>query len=241
MISGSTGSGPAGPVGSIWSRWRDSFGETHLTLDAVVAYVDGELAPGPAQRAAEHAARCLLCAGEVAEQRRTRGRLRGADTPGAPSSLLSALRAIPDETLPSPPPGPEPLAARDEGPGDEHDGGPDHDGSPRARREDARAVRRGLPVVAVASGIALGSVALAAVPALPMTSQIARSIGPGATASGRALPGVEPAFTTAAPSSARATAPPAPGTGVAAVPEPTGPPSAAARPGPAPARVVVDR
>lgn len=183
MIAGSAG---PGPVPSIWSRWRDSCGEAHLTLDAVVAHVDGELAPGPAQRATEHVQRCLLCAAEVAAQRRTRGLLREADAPGAPSGLLSALRAIPDEP-PAPAglgPGQDTGDDRDDGPGDDHDAGPGIGtaGRGRRRRGERSGLRRGLPV-AVASGIALGTVALAAVPAaLPMTSPIARSVAPGSPA-----------------------------------------------------------
>lgn len=249
MIPGSTG---PGPVPSIWSRWRDSFGEAHLTLDAVVAHVDGELAPGPAGRATEHVQRCLLCAAEVAAQRRTRGMLRGADAPGAPSGLLSALRAIPDE--PSTPPSPAGLAPGDDphdgrrdgdqdGTGDDHaDGSRAGRGAPgRRRRGERGGLRRGLPV-AVASGIALGSVALAAVPALPMTSPVARSVAPGSPA-GRGIAGAD-AFAvlshrpgaTAPPTTVAPT--PATVAPTAAVPTTAAPttsvPMTSARPAPAP-------
>lgn len=56
-------------------------GETHLTLEAVVAFVDDELAAGPHDRAARHLERCPDCAVEVAEQRRARTALRAADAP----------------------------------------------------------------------------------------------------------------------------------------------------------------
>ena len=79
----------------------DALPDSHVSLEAIVAYVDEELPPVPARRAAEHVGRCLSCATEVANQRQARHRLRGADAPGAPSSLLSTLRAIPD--LPAPP------------------------------------------------------------------------------------------------------------------------------------------
>ena len=83
-----------------WARWADSVSaalpDGHISLDAVVAYVDEELPPTPARRAAEHVGRCLPCAMQVADQRQARQRLRGADTPEAPSSLLSSLRSIPE-------------------------------------------------------------------------------------------------------------------------------------------------
>lgn len=89
------------------------WGEDHLTSEAVVAYVDGELAPGPRVRAERHLGRCPGCAAEVAGQRRARSVLRGADAPTLPPSLMSALRAIPqDAELPPPPAG---LALTDDG------------------------------------------------------------------------------------------------------------------------------
>lgn len=87
------------PHGTPWSRWVGAVSEAlpggHLSVDAVVAYVDGELPAGPAGRAAAHVDRCPACAGEVMAQRQARRRLRGADTPGVPDSLLCSLRAIP--------------------------------------------------------------------------------------------------------------------------------------------------
>ncbi|GLZ54309.1 hypothetical protein [Actinomycetospora sp. NBRC 106378] len=89
--------------GTPWSRWSDS---GHLTLDAVVAYVDGELGTAAAGRAASHVDHCLTCAAEVGAQRQARRRLRAADTPGVPSSLLTSLRNIPDSAeLPEVPAG----------------------------------------------------------------------------------------------------------------------------------------
>ena len=94
---GSTGA-PAS--GRPWSRWADSVSDAlpdgHVSLEAIVAFVDDELPSVPARRAAEHVGRCLSCAVEVANQRQARHRLRDADAPGAPSSLLSTLRAIPE-------------------------------------------------------------------------------------------------------------------------------------------------
>ncbi|MBN9735821.1 MULTISPECIES: zf-HC2 domain-containing protein [unclassified Pseudonocardia] len=74
------------------------WGEAHLTLEAVVAYVDDELARGPHDRATRHLGHCPDCAAEVAEQRRARSALRGADAPTLPPSLMSALRSIPQDT-----------------------------------------------------------------------------------------------------------------------------------------------
>ncbi len=83
-----------------------AWGEAHLALDAVVAYVDDELSPGARRRALSHLAGCPECACEVIAQTQTRLALRAASTPMLPSSLLSSLRAIPQEAeLPEPPAG----------------------------------------------------------------------------------------------------------------------------------------
>jgi anti-sigma factor RsiW len=138
-----------------WSRWIGAVSEAipggHLSLDAVVAHVDGELPPGPAARAAAHVDRCPACAGEVMAQRQARRRLRGADTPGVPDSLLCSLRAIPDVAdLPEAPAG---LTLDAEGrfvvPAD----------APDARRRPRASRTRRLPVV-VASGLVAGAAAV---------------------------------------------------------------------------------
>jgi anti-sigma factor RsiW len=75
-----------------------SFGglfEDHLSVDAVVAYVDGELSLVPFQRAAAHLQRCPMCAAEVSDQMFARDSLRSAATPRMPSSLLASLQSIP--------------------------------------------------------------------------------------------------------------------------------------------------
>ena len=83
-----------------------AFGPDHLGPDAVVAFVDDELARRPHERAVAHVDSCPECAAEVVAQRRARSALRGADCPSLPSSLLSALRSIPQSTeLPPAPPG----------------------------------------------------------------------------------------------------------------------------------------
>ena len=67
----------------------------HLAVDAVVAFVDAELAPAARDRAAEHVAQCQSCAAEVAAQRQARSVVRSAQCPSAPADLLAALRDIP--------------------------------------------------------------------------------------------------------------------------------------------------
>lgn len=82
------------------------WGHTHLSSDAVVAFVDDELAHGPHARAVAHVAACRECAAEVVSQRQARTALRGAACPSLPTSLLSSLRSIPQDTeLPGPPAG----------------------------------------------------------------------------------------------------------------------------------------
>jgi hypothetical protein len=67
----------------------------HLAVDAVVAFVDGELGPVPHDRAAAHLMVCRSCAAEVASQRQARSVVRSAQCPPAPDDLLAALRDIP--------------------------------------------------------------------------------------------------------------------------------------------------
>jgi anti-sigma factor RsiW len=78
----------------------------HLAVDAVVAFVDGELAPAAHNRAAAHLTRCQSCAAEIAAQRQARSVVRSAQCPAAPADLLAALRDIPHTAnLPDPPAG----------------------------------------------------------------------------------------------------------------------------------------
>ena len=69
--------------------------EDHLSLDAVVAFADGELSLVAYQRAAAHLERCPSCAAEVAEQTSARECLRHAGAPQMPGSLFDQLRSIP--------------------------------------------------------------------------------------------------------------------------------------------------
>ena len=82
------------------------WGQAHLSLDAIVAYVDDELSPGAHARAQAHLDGCGECRAEVVAQRQARAALRGAGGPCLPSSLLRSLRSIPVEAeLPPMPPG----------------------------------------------------------------------------------------------------------------------------------------
>ncbi|MDT7712135.1 MAG: hypothetical protein QOG46_824 [Pseudonocardiales bacterium] len=67
----------------------------HLAVDAVVAFVDGELAAAARDRAAAHLMACPSCAAEVAAQRQARSVVRSAQCPPVPADLLAALRDIP--------------------------------------------------------------------------------------------------------------------------------------------------
>lgn len=67
----------------------------HLTVDAVVAFVDGELGPVARDRAAAHLIMCSSCATEVAAQRQARSVVRSAQCPPVPADLLATLRDIP--------------------------------------------------------------------------------------------------------------------------------------------------
>lgn len=71
--------------------------EQHLALDALVAFVDGELSPGAIDRAAAHIARCSGCAADAAAQRQARAEVRTAQAPAMSPRLLRALRSIPSE------------------------------------------------------------------------------------------------------------------------------------------------
>lgn len=99
-------------------RWRISvttpdWGHDHLSSDAIVAFVDDELAAGPHLRATQHLSQCPECAAQVVAQGQARSALRTAGCPSLPSSLLSSLRSIPQDTdLPPPPTG---LAVTPEG------------------------------------------------------------------------------------------------------------------------------
>ena len=85
MISGRTGGWPR--------RFTDA---GHLALDAVVAFVDDELPPGPARRAAAHVDHCLSCAAEVAALRLKRSpcQLRSAAARRLSAALLARSPSV---------------------------------------------------------------------------------------------------------------------------------------------------
>jgi anti-sigma factor RsiW len=89
-----------------FSLGSPDWGQAHLTLDAIVAYVDDELSAPAHARAQAHLEGCGECRAEVVAQRQARSALRAADCPSLPTSLLHSLRSIPVEAeLPPMPPG----------------------------------------------------------------------------------------------------------------------------------------
>ncbi|GAA5124968.1 anti-sigma factor family protein [Pseudonocardia adelaidensis] len=152
-------------------RWRISvttpdWGHDHLSSDAIVAYVDDELAAGPHLRATQHLAQCPECAAQVVAQGQARSALRTADCPSLPSSLLSSLRSIPQHTdLPAPPAG---LAVTPDGqfvsvlrPERPRRGGTRADADARAP-QDRTHRRMWLGTGVAVSGLAAGAIAFAA-------------------------------------------------------------------------------
>jgi len=82
--------------GHIWSDLLTGLNAgQHLAVDAVVAFVDGELGASAHDRAAAHLTGCASCAAEVTAQRQARSAVRSAAEPAVPSSLLAMLRSIP--------------------------------------------------------------------------------------------------------------------------------------------------
>jgi anti-sigma factor RsiW len=72
-----------------------SLPESHLAQEAIAALVDGELASGPAARAARHLAGCAECRVLVQAQREAKDALHAASDVAVPGDLLSRLCAIP--------------------------------------------------------------------------------------------------------------------------------------------------
>lgn len=72
------------------------FGSTeHLSVEAIAAFVDGELRMNAHLRAAHHLSLCPQCAGEVDDQSRARAALRDSHPVRIPSTLLGMLSEIP--------------------------------------------------------------------------------------------------------------------------------------------------
>ena len=80
------------------SHYPGALPELHLAVEAIVAHVDGELAPVPRDRANAHLAKCSECRAAVAEQRRAKATLTVAAGPSPSSDLLARLRDIPMTT-----------------------------------------------------------------------------------------------------------------------------------------------
>ncbi|BDB44387.1 MULTISPECIES: anti-sigma E factor RseA [Mycobacterium] len=72
------------------------FGSTeHLSIEAIAAFVDGELRMNAHLRAAHHLSLCPECAAEVEDHSRARAALRDSHPISIPSSLLGLLSEIP--------------------------------------------------------------------------------------------------------------------------------------------------
>jgi len=88
---------------------RRQFGSTeHLSVEAIAAFVDGELRMNAHLRAAHHLSLCPQCAAEVEDQRRARAALRDSRPIPIPSALLGLLSDIPRHP-------PDPPDSSDEG------------------------------------------------------------------------------------------------------------------------------
>jgi len=72
------------------------FGSTeHLSIEAVAAFVDGELRMNAHLRAGHHLSLCPQCAAEVDAQRQARAALRESHPVRVPANLLGMLSRIP--------------------------------------------------------------------------------------------------------------------------------------------------
>lgn len=80
------------------------FGSTeHLSIEAVAAFVDGELTMKSHLRAATHLSLCPQCAAEVEAQGQARRALRESCPIVVPTALLGMLSQIPHHPPPEPP------------------------------------------------------------------------------------------------------------------------------------------
>ena len=74
----------------------------HLSIEAIAAFVDGELRMSAHLRAAHHLSLCPDCAAEVDAQGQARAALRDSCPVAIPNSLLGLLSQIPHHS-PQPP------------------------------------------------------------------------------------------------------------------------------------------
>jgi hypothetical protein len=141
-----------------------SLPESHLAQEAIAALVDGELASGPAARAARHLTGCTYCRMAVQAQREAKEALHGATDVAIPGDLLSRLRDIPFTADVPGAGGPGALSA-DSGGLTLRDGSSawsvslDPDPVPAVRPGSARWLRRG--VAGTLAGLGIGVTALA--------------------------------------------------------------------------------
>jgi anti-sigma factor RsiW len=70
----------------------------HLSVEAVAAYVDGELPMKAHLRAGSHLSLCAQCASEVEAQGQARAALRDCRPVTMPSTLMGLLSQIPQST-----------------------------------------------------------------------------------------------------------------------------------------------
>lgn len=97
------------PVGAP-RRFRST---EHLSIEAIAAFVDGELRMNAHLRAAHHLSLCPDCAAEVDDHSRARAALRDSHPINIPSELLGLLSEIPHYPHEDVPPLSDPLAERD--------------------------------------------------------------------------------------------------------------------------------
>lgn len=76
----------------------------HLGVEAVAAFVDGELVPVARRRATSHLMACPECRDEVARQREAARRLRDSGEIRVPAALRGRLAALAQETVGAPGP-----------------------------------------------------------------------------------------------------------------------------------------
>jgi len=131
--------------------------DDHLSLDAVVAYADGEMSLIAYQRAAAHVVKCAECAADVAEQTAAAQYLRQARMPTMPGSLFDALKSIP-VAVPQAGPVPGVMVDSVSGRSVRTSDNPDSHSHSRGRRFrlGAGALVAGLAVGAVVGGSAAG-------------------------------------------------------------------------------------
>lgn len=131
------------------------WGQDHLSPEAIVAFVDDELADGPYSRATHHIDTCSECSLQVVAQAQARSALRSAEAPSMSPTLFDTLCSIPQHAdLPEAPAG---LAITDEGEFVSFLRA-EHGAAPAPRSATSRRLRFGAG--AAMSGLAIGAIAL---------------------------------------------------------------------------------